>query len=98
MKIKAYLKPSCGWSKGIRAIMDKYDLAYEDLDVINNPANYEEMVKKTNQTFQPCIEIDDTMLVDVSGEELEAYLIDKKLVGQNDKEVSVSINSSCSSH
>ena len=25
-KIIAYLKPSCGWSQGVRAIMRKYDL------------------------------------------------------------------------
>jgi hypothetical protein len=24
-KIVAYLKPSCGWSQGVRAIMRKYD-------------------------------------------------------------------------
>ena len=29
-KIIAYLKPSCGWSMGVRAVMKKYDLAYED--------------------------------------------------------------------
>ena len=26
-KIIAYLKPSCGWSEGVRAIMRKYNLA-----------------------------------------------------------------------
>ena len=47
MKIKAYLKPHCGWSNGVRAIMRKYSLEYEDIDVINNRANYEEMVRKS---------------------------------------------------
>ena len=35
-KIIAYLKPTCGWSQGVRAIMRKYDLAYEDRDIIND--------------------------------------------------------------
>ena len=35
MKIQAYLKPTCGWSKGVRAIFAKYDLEYEDKDIIN---------------------------------------------------------------
>ena len=72
--ITAYLKPDCGWSRGVRAVLDKYGLEYEDKDVINHHANYEEMVRKTGQYLQPCVEIDAHMLVDVSGEELEAYL------------------------
>jgi monothiol glutaredoxin len=39
MTIKAYLKPSCGWSNGVRAIMRKYSLPFEDIDIINNRAN-----------------------------------------------------------
>jgi len=27
-KIIAYLKPSCGWSNGVRAVLKKYDLPY----------------------------------------------------------------------
>ena len=43
MKITAYLKPQCGWSNGVRAILAKYNLEYEDRDVINNPEIYAEM-------------------------------------------------------
>jgi hypothetical protein len=38
-KITAYLKPTCGWSQGVRAILRKYALAYEDYDVIKQPVN-----------------------------------------------------------
>ena len=31
--IVAYLKPSCGWSRGIRAVLAKYGLEYEDKDI-----------------------------------------------------------------
>ena len=44
MKIIAYLKPTCGWSMGVRAIMKKYDLEYEHRDIINNADQYAEMV------------------------------------------------------
>ena len=47
MKIIAYLKPTCGWSMGVRAIMNKYDLAYEDRDIINDRNQYAEMVEKS---------------------------------------------------
>ncbi|MDE2840296.1 MAG: glutaredoxin, partial [Chloroflexota bacterium] len=70
--IVAWMKPFCGWSNGVRAVFQKYGLAYDDRDIINNAANYAEMVKRTGQTMQPCIAIDEHVLIDVSGEEVEA--------------------------
>ncbi len=94
LKITAYLKPTCGWSGGIRAVLAKYGLEYEDKDIINYPENYQEMVQKTGQPYQPCVEIGETMLADVSGDELESWL------GQNSFKVAgpepeVPTDSSC---
>ncbi|HZP59994.1 MAG TPA: glutaredoxin [Opitutaceae bacterium] len=96
MKIKAYLKPSCGWSNGVRAIMRKYNLPYEDIDIINQRANYEEMVRKSGQPLSPCVEIDGVMLADVSGEEVENYLLANDLVKPSDAQASVPTNAGCS--
>ena len=96
MNIKAYLKPHCGWSMGVRAIMDKYSLDYEDLDIINNQEIYAEMVEKSGQPLSPCVEIEGIMLADVSGEEVENYLLSNKLVQESNNEASVPINSPCS--
>jgi monothiol glutaredoxin len=96
MDIKAYLKPSCGWSMGVRAIMDKYNLKYLDLDIINEPSIYAEMVEKSDQPLSPCVEIDGVMLADVSGEEVENYLLSNKLVKSSENQTSVPINSPCS--
>ena len=95
MKIKAYLKPQCGWSMGVRAIMEKYTLDYEDLDIINNRDIYEEMVTKSGQPLSPCVEVDGVMLADVSGEEVENYLLSNKLVKESQTGTSVPINSPC---
>ena len=75
MNIKAYLKPHCGWSDGVRAILRKYGLPFEDCDVFRNPALYAEMVRKSGQPLSPCVEIDGVMLADVCGEEVENYLL-----------------------
>lgn len=96
MKIKAYLKPSCGWSNGVRAIMRKYNLAFEDIDIINNRANYAEMVSKSGQPLSPCVEIDGVMLADVSGEEVENYLLSNDLIKPVDAAVDVPTNTGCS--
>jgi monothiol glutaredoxin len=94
-KILGYMKPSCGWSRGVRAVFDKYSLEYEDLDIINNPDVFQEMVEKTGQPLQPCVQIDDVMLVDVSGDEVESYLLQKEIVSPNNADVGVATDSAC---
>jgi len=96
MKIKAYLKPTCGWSNGVRAIMRKYELEFEDVDIINNRANYVEMVQRSGQPLSPCVEIDGVMLADVSGEEVENYLLSNHLVARNEAAVNTPLNAGCS--
>ena len=82
-KIIAYLKPTCGWSRGVRAVLRKYDLPYEDRDIVNDPAQRQEMIEKTGQMLSPCVEVNGKMLPDVSGEEVEAYLLASALVSPN---------------
>ena len=96
MKIKAYLKPSCGWSNGVRAVLRKHNLAFEDIDIINNRANYAEMVQKSGQPLSPCVEIDGVMLADISGEEVENYLLSNALVKPTDASAGVPTNAGCS--
>ena len=94
-KIIAYMKPQCGWSNGVRAILKKYELEYEDRDIINNPNNYAEMVQKSGQPLQPTLDIGGRMVADISGEELEAWLIKEGVVNQSGNSVDVPINSAC---
>lgn len=96
MKIKAYLKPHCGWSNGVRAIMRKHNLPFEDIDIINNRSNYEEMVRKSGQPLSPCVEIDGVMLADVSGEEVENYMLANELVKPTNATTDVNTNAGCS--
>jgi len=95
MIIRAYLKPHCGWSNGVRAILRKYELAYEDVDILNDRNNYDEMVRKSGQALSPCVEIDGVMLADMSGEEVENYLLSNHLVEPNEAASEVPIASGC---
>ncbi len=96
MIIKAYLKPSCGWSNGVRAILRKYSLDYQDIDIIGDRMSYAEMVRKSGQPLSPCVEIDGVMLADVSGEEVENYLLSNDLVKPTDLPVNAPTNAGCS--
>ncbi len=94
-KIIAYLKPSCGWSQGVRAIMRKYDLPFEDRDIINDPLQRQEMIEKSGQMLSPCVEIEGKMLPDISGEEVEAYLLAHDLVQTSAREADAPTNQPC---
>jgi monothiol glutaredoxin len=94
-KITAYLKTFCGWSEGVRAIMRKYDLDYEERDIIKNPAFRWEMEQRSGQPLSPCVEIDGHMLADISGEEVEKWMLGNGYLQENDAEPDAPINSSC---
>jgi len=95
-KITAYLKTYCGWSEGVRAIMRKYGLEYEEKDIIKNPAFRWEMEQKSGQPLSPCIEVNDTMLPDISGEEFETWMVENGLLEKSDAEADAPTNASCS--
>lgn len=97
-KITAYMKPVCGWSNGVRAIFAKYGLEYEDKDIINSADNYREMVEKSGQPLQPCVQIDDIMLADVSGDEVESYLLQTGIVELSEAETGVPTDQACADH
>ena len=98
LDITCYLKTFCGWSEGVRAIMRKYDLEYTEKDIISNPAFRWEMEQKSGQPLSPCVLVNGHMLADVSGDEVEQYLVESGLVEKNDTEADAPTDSSCANH
>lgn len=96
IEITAYLKTYCGWSNGIRAILAKYDIPYQEKDIIKNPEFRFEMEQLSGQPLSPCVIVNGTMLPDISGEELERYLLDSGLVGSSEKTTDIPLNAPCS--
>jgi monothiol glutaredoxin len=97
-KVIAYLKPHCGWSQGVRAVLRKYDLAFEDRDIWNDPRQRLEMIQKSGQELSPCVEVNGRMLADISGEELEAWMIQNGVVAKDHSPVNVPLNAPCADH
>jgi glutaredoxin-related protein len=95
-EITAYLKTMCGWSNGVRAVLAKYDLSYVEKDIIKNPAFRWEMEQRSGQPLSPCVEINGVMLPDISGEEVERYMLEKGLVGVTNAQTDVPLNAPCS--
>ncbi len=94
-KITAYLKTFCGWSEGVRAVFRKYQLDFEEKDIIKNQAFRWEMEQKSGQPLSPCVEINGTMIPDISGEEVERWMIDNGVIKSSDAEADAPINSAC---
>ena len=80
---------------GVRAVLKKYDLPFEDRDIINDPIHRQEMIEKSGQMLSPCVEIDGHMLPDISGEEVEAYMLSKAIVQPNDIALEAPTNQAC---
>ena len=70
-------------------------LNYEEKDIIKNPAFRWEMEQKSGQPLSPCVEVNGTMLADISGEEVERWMLDNGLLVANDTAPDAPINSSC---
>ena len=79
----------------MRAVLAKYNLPYTEKDIIQNPAFRWEMETKSGQPLSPCVEINGEMLADISGEEVERYLIDNKFVQPSDATTDVPTNAPC---
>ena len=95
LNITAYVKTSCGWSNGVRAIMAKYSLPYTEKDIIKNPAFRFEMEQRSGQPLSPCVEINGVMLPDISGEEVERYMLEQGIVTSNEVKSDVPLNAPC---
>lgn len=78
--------------------MRKYNLTFEEKDIIKNPAHRWEMEQKSGQPLSPCVQVNDHMLADVSGDEVELYLVENGLVTASDSPVDAPTGSSCADH
>ncbi len=94
--VTAWLKTQCGWSNGVRAVLSKYAISYTEKDIIKNPAFRWEMEQRSGQPLSPCVEINGVMLPDISGEEVERYMLEKGLVSENGNQTHVPLNAPCS--
>jgi len=54
------------------------------------------MEQRSGQSLSPCVEIDGTMLPDISGEEVEQWMIANGYLEASDAEADAPTNSACS--
>ena len=71
--IRLFIKPSCGWCHEVMEWLDARGINYERLNVSADAASFHEMVRLSEQTLAPVIDVDGEVLADFGADELEAW-------------------------
>jgi glutaredoxin len=74
MKITAYIKTGCPWCVGVTDYFKEKGIEYEEKNVTENPALFNEMQELSNQTKAPVVIIDGHMLADTDREAVSDFL------------------------
>ena len=72
-KIRLFIKPYCGWCHKAVRWLDDHDIKYATLDVIADPAAFEEMVRISGQELAPVLDVDGKILADFGPEEWPGF-------------------------
>jgi len=76
--------------------MEKYKLPFEDRDIWNDINQRVEMIQKSGQELSPCVEVNGHMLSDVSGDEVEAWMLAQGVVKPTQAALDVPTDRGCS--
>ena len=77
-------------------MMEKYKLPFEDRDIWNDINQRVEMIQKSGQELSPCVEVNGHMLADVSGDEVEAWMLKQGVVKPTQAALDVPTDRGCS--
>lgn len=72
--IKIYSTPTCIYCKMVKDFFAKNKIQYEDINVAENAAARDEMIKRSNQMGVPVIDIDGQMVVGFDQRRIEELL------------------------
>lgn len=77
-EIKVYSTPTCPYCVTLKVFLKEQGFKYESLDVAENEAARDEMIKKSGQMGVPVIEIDGQIVVGFDREKIVRLLGIKK--------------------
>ena len=93
--VSIYTTETCGYCKMAKEFFLKNNVEFQEFDVGHDLEKRQEMIEKSGQILSPYVEINGRMLADISGEEVEAYLLANNLAGPNDRAPEAPINAPC---
>jgi glutaredoxin 3 len=69
-----YIKQGCPYCAEATEFLDEHGIEYQQVEVLSNPAAFEEMRKKSGQTKAPTLDWHGEILADFGVDELEEFL------------------------
>jgi len=73
-KIRVFSTPTCPYCVTLKEFLKENNVAFEDIDVSQNQAALDEMIKKTGQTGVPVVEIDGQIIIGFDREKIVKLL------------------------
>lgn len=72
-RVRLFIKSFCSWCHQAIRWLDQHGVTYETIDVLDDDAGMEEMVRLSGQDLAPVIEVDGKVLADFGADELEEW-------------------------
>ena len=81
MRIIMYTKTGCPWCAGVRELLNKHKVPFEERNVMDHEHFYAELTSKSGQTLTPTLDIDGEILSDSDADQVSAYLKRRGVAG-----------------
>lgn len=78
--ITVFTKSGCPWCEGVLEYLDEAALAYEEREVLGNPAHFEEMERLSGQRKAPVVVVDGEVIADTDRDAVAAFLRGAQIV------------------
>ena len=76
--VRLFIKTFCPWCHKAEHWLDQRGISYETIDVLEDDAAMQEMVKLSDQDLAPVIDVDGKILADFGPDELEEWWREQK--------------------
>jgi glutaredoxin len=72
-KIRLFIKPFCGWCDRAAHWLDSHGVEYEKINVMDDEAAYDEMIRLSGQDLAPVLDADGEILADFGPDQLPEF-------------------------
>ncbi len=74
VKVKVFSTPSCPYCFTLKEFLKEHNIVFEDIDVSQNKAECDEMIKKSGQMGVPVVDINGQIIVGFDKEKIVKLL------------------------
>jgi glutaredoxin-like YruB-family protein len=74
MGITVYSTPTCPYCKMAKGLLEEKGISFKDIDVSQDAAGRDEMIKKSGQMGVPVVDVDGEIIVGFDKERLEGLI------------------------